>query len=330
MGSKAIFIIRLSAQIWSRKALASYFCFMSSLKKSGSHPADDGIRVVKHGIGFNLVLALVKGTAGFFGHSYALIADAIESTSDVLSSMIVWIGLRAASRPPDDDHPYGHGKAEPLAGVIVSLFLLAAAILIGVESISNIMTPHKAPKAWTLIVIGAVVIGKELVFRYVMNTAVEINSTAVKGEAQHHRADAITSVAAFIGIAIALIGGEGYESADDWAALLAGAFIAWNAYKIFSPSFSELMDKALPEDVVKEVRKVAEGVPGVIAIEKCFVRKMGFELFVDIHVEVDAQATVFEGHDIGHRVKDAIMAANPAVYDVLTHIEPYPHSDYKS
>lgn len=289
------------------------------------HPAVQGMRVVQHGIGLNFILAIIKGLAGIFGHSYALVADAIESASDVLSSFVVWIGLRAASRPPDADHPYGHGKAEPIAAVIVSLFLVAAAILIGVQAIDNILTPHEAPRPWTLLVILAVIVGKELIFRYVMRTAKDIESTAVKGEAQHHRADAITSVAAFVGIAIAWLGGPDYASADDWAALLAGLFVGWNAYMVFTPAFSELMDKAVKDDVVEDIRKTASGVEGVRAIEKCFVRKMGFELFVDIHIEVDAFISVSEGHAIGHRVKDAIMHSNRSVYDVLTHIEPYPH-----
>jgi cation diffusion facilitator family transporter len=296
---------------------------MSELNGEKLHPAKEGIRVVRHGIALNFCLAIVKGVSGVLGNSYALIADAIESASDVLSSLVVLIGLRTASKPPDEDHPYGHGKAEPVAAVIVSLFLLAASIFIATEAVTHIHTPHKGPEAWTLVVIAAVVFGKELIFRYVMRTANDISSTAVKGEAQHHRADAITSVAAFIGIGIALIGGEGYESADDWAALLAAAFVGWNAYSVFRPAFSELMDEALPAEVVEEIKKVALTVDGVMEIEKCYVRKMGFEFFVDIHVVVHSEKTVKEGHDIAHRVKDAIMAANSSVYNVLTHVEPH-------
>ena len=281
------------------------------------------MRVVQHGIGLNLVLAFVKGTAGILGHSYALIADAIESTSDVFSSSVVWIGLRTASKPPDEDHPYGHGKAEPLAAVMVSMMLMAAAIWIAVQAFHNIQTPHELPAPWTLIVLVLVVLGKEFIFRYVMSTAKDINSTAVRGEAQHHRADAITSVAAFVGITIAVIGGPGYESADDWASLLASAFIAWNAYRVFYPAFTELMDKAMPAETVKGVVEIAMTVHGVAGIDKCFVRKMGFELFVDIHVEVDGQMPVKDGHRIAHEVKEAIMSAMPNVYDVLTHVEPF-------
>lgn len=292
-------------------------------RKQEEHPAYVGIKAVQHGIGLNLLLAIVKVVAGVLGNSYALIADAIESGSDVLSSILVWIGLRTAARPPDENHPYGHGKAEPVAAIVVSLMLISASVLIAVESINHIRTPHETPAAWTLLIIGAIVIGKELIFRYVMRTAEDINSTAIKGEAQHHRADAITSVAAFVGITIALIGGKGYESADDWAALLAALFIAYNAWNIFRPAFSELMDEAVDGKIVAEIRVIANNVEGVEAIDKCFVRKMGFEYFVDIHVVVNGEISVREGHDIAHRVKNSILQSKPEVYDVLTHVEPH-------
>ncbi len=286
------------------------------------HPAELGIRSIRHGIFANLFLALVKGVVGFFGNSFALIADAIESTADVFTSMIVWVGLKSASKPPDEDHPYGHGRAEPLAGIVVALSLVAAAIFIAIESIRLIQTPHKTPAAYTLIVLVGVIIIKEYMFRYVEKTANDIGSIAVKGDAWHHRSDAITSFTAAIGITIALIGGEGYESADDWAALVAAAFIVFNAWHIFEPAFHEVMDKAPPQYLVDEVKELARQVPGVKDIEKCFIRKSGFEFFVDMHVVVDGDLTVKEGHKIGHDVKDYIMLHKPLIYNVFTHIEP--------
>ena len=286
------------------------------------HPAHAGIRSIRHGIFANLFLALVKGLVGFFGNSFALIADAIESTADVFTSLIVWIGLKSASKPPDEDHPYGHGRAEPLAGIVVAVSLFAAAIFIAHESIRLIQTPHKTPAAYTLIVLIAVIIIKEFMFRYVAKVAEDIGSTAVKGDAWHHRSDAITSFTAAIGITIALIGGEGYESADDWAALIAAGFIVYNAWHIFEPAFHEVMDKAPPQYLVEEVKALARQVRGVQDVEKCFIRKSGFEFFVDIHVVVDGNLTVKEGHKIGHDVKDYIMQHKPLIYNVLTHIEP--------
>lgn len=287
-----------------------------------NHPAHQGIQSIRHGIFANLFLALLKGIVGFFGNSFALIADAIESTADVFTSLIVWIGLKAASKAPDDDHPYGHGRAEPLAGIVVAVSLMAAAIMIAVESIKNISTPHEVPKAYTLIVLILVVVLKETMFRIVDKTAEDINSTAVKGDAWHHRSDAITSLTAAVGITIALIGGKGYESADDWAALIAAVFIVYNAWHIFMPAFNEVMDKAPPQYFTDEIKDLARQVKGVKDIEKCYVRKSGFEFFVDIHIIVDGEMTVRAGHDIAHEVKDHIMKNKPLVYNVLTHIEP--------
>lgn len=287
------------------------------------HPALDGIQAVKKGIVLNLLLVVIKGISGILGNSYALVADALESATDVLSSLLVWIGLRTAAKPPDHDHPYGHGKAEPMAAVIVSLMLFFAAIFITFESWSNIQTPHEAPHWWTLLVLIAIVGGKEFAFRLVRQTGNDIASQAVKAEAQHHRADAFSSLAAFIGIAIALIGGEGYESADDWAAIVAAVFIGWNGMKILLSSLSELMDKALPQNEVNEVMEIAQQVQGVRKVESCFVRKTGFEWFVDITIQVDGDLSVTEGHAISHEVSDSIQSIKKQVYAVHTHVEPF-------
>lgn len=291
-------------------------------KEPPVHPAEIGIKSIRAGIFVNLILALVKGLAGLFGNSFALIADAIESLADVFTSIIVWLGLKAASKAPDEDHPYGHGRAEPLAGIVVAVSLIAAAILIAIESIHLIMTPHKTPKSYTLIILIVVIVVKELMFRHVEKTANDIGSTAVKGDAWHHRSDAITSLTAAIGITIALIGGDSYASADDWAALIAAVLIVYNAVHIFQPAFHEVMDKAVSDDLVAEIRALAAQVEGVMEVEKCFVRKSGFEYFVDIHIVVNGDLSVREGHKIGHDVKDFIMLHKPLIYNVLTHVEP--------
>ena len=274
------------------------------------------------GIIANALLAATKGIAGYLGNSYALIADAIESTTDIMSSLIVWGGLKISSRPPDADHPYGHGKAEPIAASIVGLALIAAAIGIAVESIREIITPHHSPAPFTLAVLVVVVATKEALFRFVFKVGKSVNSTAVKSDAWHHRSDAITSSAAFIGISIALIGGGGYESADDWAALFASVIILFNAYRILRPAVNEVMDAAPPATMERAVRKVAQDVEGVVALEKCFIRKMGFSYYIDLHVTVDGKISVRKGHDIARRVKEALRQSNPAVAEVLIHIEP--------
>jgi len=285
-------------------------------------PAQKGMHSTIIGIIANALLAATKGIAGYLGNSYALIADAIESTTDIMSSLIVWGGLKISSRPPDADHPYGHGKAEPIAASIVGLALIAAAIGIAVESIREIITPHHSPAPFTLAVLVVVVATKEALFRFVFKVGKSVNSTAVKSDAWHHRSDAITSSAAFIGISIALIGGGGYESADDWAALFASVIILFNAYRILRPAVNEVMDAAPPATMERAVRKVAQDVEGVVALEKCFIRKMGFSYYIDLHVTVDGKISVRKGHDIARRVKEALRQSNPAVAEVLIHIEP--------
>jgi len=264
----------------------------------------------------------VKAIAGVAGNSYALIADAIESTFDVISSLIVLGGLKIATTPRDANHPYGHGKAEPLAALVVAIALLTAAVAIAIESVREIVTPHHAPAPFTLLVLVLVVLTKESLFRFVFRVGVAAQSTAVKTDAWHHRSDAMTSAAAFIGISVALIGGQGYESADDWAALAAAGVICYNAFRLVVPALNEVMDAAPPPDVAEHVRAVAAQVGGVTSLDKCFVRKMGLDYYVDLHVVVDGSITVWEGHEIAHRVKNAIRASNPKIMDVLVHIEP--------
>lgn len=284
--------------------------------------ADKGIRTTFIGIVTSIILALTKGLAGYFGNSYALIADAIESTSDVFTSIIVLAGLKIAKKPADHNHPYGHGKAEPLAGILVASALFFAAIIIIVQSIHEIITPHHSPAPFTLIVLVLVVLTKEILFRYIIKVGNSVDSVAVKNDAWHHRSDAITSGAAFVGISIALIGGEGYEAADDYAALLASGVIIFNAYRLFKPALYEITDAAPSPEIIKRVREEALNVTGVLAIDKCFVRKMGFEYYVDIHVIVDGNMSVYEGHGIAHRVKDDLIKVYPKISDVLVHIEP--------
>lgn len=280
------------------------------------------IRTTYFSIAGNATLAVVKGVAGFFGNSYALIADAIESTTDIFSSLLVLIGLKYASKPADKNHPYGHGRIEPLVTFIVVGFLVISATIIAYKSIQNIRTPHELPRAWTLLVLGAIIIWKEFTFQIVVKKSKETNSASLKADAWHHRSDAITSVAAFIGISIALILGKGYETADDWAALFASAFILYNSYLIFRPALGEIMDEHVHDDLIQEIREIALTVQGVRDTEKCFIRKVGLKYHVDLHATVNADLTVKEGHDIAHHLKDTLRTRLPQLGHVLIHVEP--------
>ena len=288
-----------------------------------SHPtAQVGLRKAQVGIAVNMALAATKAVAGILGNSYALVADAIESTTDIVSSSIVAFGFRMAGKPPDTNHPYGHGKFEPLSAAIVSLILFGAAILIAIESVSEIRTPHHAPAAFTLWVLVAVIIVKEVLFRSVLKSSDEIHSTALKADAWHHRSDAITSLAAFVGISIALIGGPGYESADDFAALIAAAIIAINATLLFWPAMRELTDVAPDPEIARQVREEAQKVPGVLGTHKCQVRKVGVDYFVDLDVLCNPDSSIREGHEVAHNVGERLHAAFPFIRKVLVHVEP--------
>lgn len=270
----------------------------------------------------NAVLAVAKFVTGIFGNSYALIADAIESTTDVFSSFLVLLGLKYSSKPPDENHPYGHGKAEPLMTFAVVGFLIVSATVIAYESIQHIKTPHKVPEPYTLIVLGAIVIIKEYFYRKVSKKGTETKSTSLKADAWHHRSDAITSLMAFIGISIALFMGKGYETADDWAALFASGFIIYNAYLILRPALGEIMDEHMYDDMIAEIRDTTIKVPGVLDTEKCYVRKTGMIYHVDLHIIVNAHISVKEGHDIAHQVKNELLTHLPEIFDVLIHVEP--------
>jgi cation diffusion facilitator family transporter len=270
----------------------------------------------------NTSLAIIKGLAGFFGNSYALIADAIESTTDIFASFLVLFGIKYSNRPADENHPYGHGRAEPLITFLVVGFLITSATIIAYESILNIGTPHDLPKSWTLIVLALIIGWKEYSFQMVMKKSIITNSSSLKADAWHHRSDAITSIAAFIGISIALLLGKGYESADDWAALLASFFILYNSYLIFRPALGEIMDEHRYDDLVENIRKESLKVDGIIGTEKCFIRKAGMKYHVDLHAIVDATISVKEGHDLAHKLKDTLRSKILELGHVLIHIEP--------
>lgn len=292
------------------------------MKRNPNELSEKGLKTTLVGILISALLALIKGLGGVFGNSYALIADAIESGADVLTSTMLWFGLKWSSKPPDENHPYGHGKIESLVAVGITIALILAGGIIIKDSIGHIIEPHKSPAPFTLIILIVVVGAKELLYRYVLKTGKEINSTAIKADAFHHRSDAITSIAAFIGISIALIGGNGYEIADDFAALIAAGFIFYNAYKIGRPAIGELLDEAIEPELRTEIMTVAAQNLNVIKVERCNSRKMGTAFHIDMHIWISGDKTVVQGHDIAHKVKDNLIHNFPQLIDVHIHIEP--------
>ena len=295
---------------------------------SASHPQpvvnnlQTGARVALVGMLINLAFAAAKIIGGILGNAYVLIADGIESTLDIAGSLVIWGGLKFAARPPDETHPYGHGKAEPIAAVVVAFGVLLAAAGLMIESVREILTPRHGPAPFTLGILIVVIVVKEIMFRYVIRIGHNVESTAVQTDAWHHRSDALTSTAAFMGISVALVGGEGWQSADDWAALFACAVIAANGIRLLRPAFYEIMDTAPRGQIVGTVRNAAATVAGVIELDKTLVRKMGLSFYVDLHVKVNGDISVREGHEIAHQVKRAIQQSDARIADVLVHVEP--------
>lgn len=280
------------------------------------------IKAIYFSIVGNTALALIKALAGIFGNSYALIADAIESTTDIFSSLLVLFGLKYANRPADRNHPYGHGRIEPLITFIVVGFLVMSATVIIFESIHHIQTPHKAPQPWTLIVLGGIIVWKEVSYQFIARKNKKIKSSSLKADAWHHRSDAITSITAFIGISIAVIFGAGYETADDWAALFAAAFILYNSYLIFRPALSEIMDEHVYDELIEEIRRKSVEVEGIIGTEKCFIRKVGTKYHVDLHARVDGSISVKEGHALAHHLMNHLAEQIPDLGKIFIHVEP--------
>jgi cation diffusion facilitator family transporter len=305
-----------------QNGLLKRFWFIVHLIKKKMSSEQTAIKATYFSIIGNTLLAIIKGFAGFFGNSYALIADAIESTTDIFASFLVLFGIKYSNRPADKNHPYGHGRAEPLITFLVVGFLITSATIIAYESIININTPHELPKPWTLLVLGAIIIWKEYSFRLVMKRSIQTNSSSLRADAWHHRSDAITSVAAFVGVSVALLLGNGYESADDWAALFASGFILYNSYLIFRPALGEIMDEHLYDDLIEQIRLVSHQVVGILGTEKCFIRKAGMQYHVDLHAIVDSTITVKEGHDLAHKLKDTLQEQIPELGHVLIHVEP--------
>jgi len=280
-------------------------------------------RLAQLGLVINAVLAVVKLVAGLLGNAYALVADAIESSADMVGSLVVWGGLRIASRDPDEQYPWGYGRAETIAGAVVAALMLGAAAGIAIEAIDAIRTPHQPPAAWTLVVLALVIVTKELLAKRGLAVSEDTGSFAGAVDAWHHRADAITSGAAFIGIAIAVLAGPGYEAADDWAALVAALVIAINGILLLRTALRDLMDRSPSPDILEHVAAAACGTEGVQAIEKLKIRKSGTAYYIDIHVQADPAMSLHEAHILSGRVKGAIRQRVPAAVGVLIHMEPF-------
>lgn len=287
----------------------------------------DPQRLAQLGLVVNAMLTVVKLVAGIVGNAYALVADAIESATDMIGSLVVWSGLRIASREADNRYPFGYGRAEPIAAATVGAIMFGAATAIAIEAIREIRTPHHAPAPFTLAVLAVVIVVKEVLAKRVMKASEQSGSVVVRADAWHHRADAITSGAAFIGISVALIGGPGWEPADDWAALVAAGIICINGSLLMRTAARDLMDRAPDAPLLDAVGTAALATPGVLAIEKLKIRKSGTNHYVDIHVQAEPSLSLQDAHILSGCVKGAIRQAVPTAVGVLIHMEPYERAE---
>jgi cation diffusion facilitator family transporter len=287
-------------------------------------------RAARWGLGVNALLGVVKLFGGVLGNSFALLSDAVNSLGDTLTSIVVLYALRIAQLPADDEHPYGHTRAEAIAASNVALLIIISAIVVGWEAIRRLSVQHTAPPVWTLWIAAANVVIKEALYQYKSRVGRRVGSTAIIATAWDHRSDAFCSLAVLSGLTLVRWGGPSWIWADEAAAMVVVAAITWTGVRLFLTSASELMDPQADESFVSDIRRTALGVPGVVEVEKLWVRKTGLEYLADIHIEVDGQTTVHEGHRIGHLVKDRLVDSFPALRDVLVHLEPYPHVEHSS
>lgn len=283
------------------------------------------MRAALLGLVINLLLGVIKFVGGTLGHSFALISDAINSLGDSLTSIVVVFALWYAQRPPDEEHPYGHTRAEAAAASNVALLIVISALYVGFHALTRLREAHQIPPIWTLWIAGSNVVIKEALYRYKSRVGQRTGSSALIANAWDHRSDALCSLAVLIGLAVVRWAGPALIWADEAAALVVVVAILWSGLKLLRQSTSDLLDPQADDEFVRRIRDSATHVPGVQAVEKLWVRKTGLEYLADIHIQVDGAMTVEDGHRIGHLVKDQLIRQFAALRDVHVHLEPYPH-----
>lgn len=278
------------------------------------------------GIVGNIILAILKAIAGVLGNSRALVADAAHSASDVAGSIAVYVGLKAAKRPPDEDHPYGHGKAENIAAIIVAVLLFFVGVEIGKSSFAAFFEEIEAPKMIAVYAAIISIIVKEWMFRYKYNLGKKIKSDAIIANAYEHRSDVFSSIAALIGISGAIIGGmiglDWLVYLDPVAGLFVAALIIKMAWNLGKESIHNTMDHVLHDEDAEHFKQIVVTVPGVLKIDELHAREHGHYVIVDLKISVDPYITVEEGHKIGKNVKQKLMETQE-VQNVFVHINPY-------
>ncbi|MCI6978321.1 MAG: cation diffusion facilitator family transporter [Lachnospiraceae bacterium] len=270
----------------------------------------------------NVVLAAFKLVAGVFAHSGAMISDAIHSASDVFSTFVVMIGIKIASKEPDEEHPYGHERMECVAAIILATILCITGLGIGKNALSNITGNSgemAVPGVLALIAAIVSIIVKEAMFWYTRHYAKKIDSGALMADAWHHRSDALSSIGAFIGIIFARMG---YVMMDSIACLVICVFIVKAAYDIFKDAIDKMVDKSCSLEVEAEIRTIVMSVDGVKGIDSLSTRLFGNKMYVDIEIRADGEKTLNETHEIAEAVHDSIEAQFEKVKHIMVHVNP--------
>jgi cation diffusion facilitator family transporter len=283
----------------------------------------DSRRAAAWGIALALGLGLVKAVGSVFGHSLALMSDAVHSLVDAAVWGALMGALFVAERPADREHPYGHGRAEALAGAGVALLLLLLAAGIAWQALATLSRRGPTPAGYTLVIASGCAVFQEAMYWYSSRVARRTGSAALRATAWDSRLDALGALAVVAGVAMARWGGPAWHWADHAAALLVAATVFWVGGGLLRENIDSLMDRQAGAEFLHAVRSEATAVAGVSAVEKLRIRKQGLEHLVDIHIEVDPQLTVEQGHEIAHAVKDRLVQAVATIRDVLVHVEPH-------
>lgn len=282
---------------------------------------DESNKITILSIIWNIVLTIIKIGAGVLGNSNAIIADGLHSASDILTSIGVLIGNKISKSPNDKEHNYGHEKAETLVALLLSIVLIFVALKIGYGGIISLLNVDKikVPTILPLIVSVISILIKEYQYRITIKVANKINSPALKADAWHHRSDALSSIAAFIGIGGALLG---FKALDPIASIVVALFVAKVGFDILKDSANELMDYSIDEDQEKQIVNIAENTDGVINLGEIRTRKHGATAYVDLTICVNKNLTVFEGHEIATKLEKRIINEMQFVKGITVHVEP--------
>jgi len=268
------------------------------------------------------LLAVLKITAGLMGHSTAVFSDGVESAMDVVTSMVVLGGMTLALRPPDSNHPYGHGRAESIAGKTVSTILIVTGLLLAFNSLFGLTSTSHPPRLYAIATLVISIVVKVWLARYKMSLGTKIESASLQADAWNDRVDVVSALAALAGSGLAAYAPERFLYADRLGGGLVALVILYTGLRVFRDTSLELMDTSPSDELMARVRGVVAQVRGVVRLETCRGRKSGLGYFFDLHIEVDPEMKVRDAHEIAHQIKDRVRSAIPSVLDVLVHVEP--------